>query len=1010
MRSKQLIVCDNFLSENYKVIDRIGEGGYGLVYLGEQISTGQKVAIKTLRNPQEKITQKVQLQRALFEQEIRICAEINHPNVIKLLDKGYSKMKEPYAVFEFVNGETLKRHIKKHACLSATDMGNVMGQVLEALAYLHNRGIVHRDLKPQNIMITQNGTKKHVKILDFGIGAFMQKFRFTGYGDFPVSKDRLGTPAYISPEQLRGESPTIKSDIFAWGLIVLECLTGKPVMAGRSFAEIFQKQIMPGRIPIPPFLANHALGSLLRRILEKNPANRPGNTHLLLKEFEHIDLGTLRGNLYEPGPIKEIDNDKTEINEACYYIASSQKQLTILCLKLNFFILGNDEVDLKVLDTIQKDQLSLCRDTGMKYGGWVSESYMNNLAIYFGYPRSCDTDSRKAARAALELVSSVDKRGRLLKKNGVKMTIQVALHTGPVLIQNNQTPQGIVPNAAFDLVTMAKPGNILVSSSSKKLLDSYLEFERAGGYEEKFEGEVFKLVGELRTEAMSSLCTGRSRNRLIGRKMERGIIMDKWQKTAECGSAILIKGQAGIGKSLLGNKVKNEIQAENRAVRECRCFPENRNNALYPFITMFREHWGISQIEDENKVIDTLSVILDESGCSVNESLPLLCSWMSLPLTGNFSIRYIASENQKKILFDILKKCILQIDRNNPFLLMVEDLHWGDQTSIEFIWYLLSDIDKQRYLLLMTSRPEFSFNCRIRNFTEVTLSALEEPSVKELIQYHLGENAINGSVFRYLLERSDGIPFFIEELTRMLLEHKIIKLKKNEYVFEENADIQLIPMSLQDLLNAKIDKLNNARDTAQLAAAIGREFCYDLLIRASIKDEASVQFDLNVLLQNDIVYMQRRVQNNNYIFKYALVRDAVYDTMTPGFRKKIHFSIAESLEEYFYKRIAENPIEIALHFARAESYSNAIKYGLRHVEKLVSKFQYQEALIIINEVKQWISNIENAAVEKYYRLKINNILLSVSRNADGFGTGKFVNEFGENTEFVLNHLAGTGSV
>jgi predicted ATPase len=425
---------------------------------------------------------------------------------------------------------------------------------------------------------------------------------------------------------------------------------------------------------------------------------------------------------------------------------------------------------------------------------------------------------------------------------------------------------------------------------------------------------------------------------------------------------------------------------------------------------MLKEHWGIFQIEDENKIIDTLRIILNESGCSVNESLPLLCSWMSLPLTGNFSIRYVSPENQKKILFYILKKCILQIDRDNPFLLMVEDLHWGDPTSIEFIWYLLSDIDEQRYMLLMTSRPEFSFSCGVRVFSEVTLSALGETSIKELIQYHLGKNALNGSVFRYLLERSDGIPFFIEELTRMLLEHKIIKLKKNEYVFEENADVQLIPIGLQDLLNAKIDKLNYAKDTAQLAAAIGREFCYDLLIRTSIKDKASVQFDLNVLLQNDIVYQQRRVQNNNYIFRYALIRDAVYNTMIPGFRKKIHLSIAAALEEYFYKRIAENPIEIALHFAKAENYRNAITYGLRHVEKLISEFKYKEALIVINEVKQWILKIENEEEEKYYRLKINDILLSVSRNADGFGIGKFVNEFGENTEFVLNHLAETGQL
>ncbi len=1002
MSTQQIYTNEPLVNQNYQVLEEIGEGGYGIIYKARQISTGQIVAIKALKMPQGLKKQKVKQQLARFEREAQLCAEINHPNIVKILDKGYSEQTGPYAVFEYIKGETLKAHILQNKILSATDMSILMGQVLEALAHVHKKGIVHRDLKPHNIMVTQNGTKKYIKILDFGIGTFTHDFNSFDYKSLTTTKEQLGTPSYSAPEQLRGEPATVKSDLYSWGLITIECLTGKAVMDGGSLAEVLQHQLMPAKVPIPPTIVDHPLGNLLNRILEKNPANRIGDADSVLKEFENINFNTLTGSIQE-SPVKPyILNGDTLTQSTVRNIADGiQKQLTILCLKISLTPLADQNTSLKILDTIQKDLLNHCKDTALRYGGWFSESFMNNLAIYFGYPESCDSDARRAGRTALELVTGMRKRGTLLQQQyGMNLNIQIGIHTGIVLIQNNQPPQGDVPNQAFDLIYKAAPGEVLVSASSKKLLEPFLDFEKADVNQSLLKEKTFKLIGEHRTEALYNWRSDKDPKRMIGRNIEKAVILNIWNNSENKGSAIIISGQAGIGKSRLAHEIKFEIQQQEKKVQECRCYPEHKNNALYPFLTMLRNHWGIAQSEDENKVVAIIRNELEKNGCNVNESLPMLCSWLSIPLPNEYSLSQFSPEEQKAILFKTLKKCILHIDQGSAFLLVLEDLHWLDLTSREFIDYLISDLEGQRYMLLMTTRPEFECPWKNNGLSHINLNALPESSIRLMIQEYLGKNSVEEKVVKYILNRADGIPFFIEELINMLVEQNLIVPVNKVYKLTENVDKHTIPISLQDLLNAKLDNLILAKETAQLAAAIGREFSYELLSKSSLKDEETLQNDMNLLTENDLVYHQRNVHGNIYIFKHALVRDAAYESMLPQLRKEVHSYIAEALREFFPKRIEKNPFEIACHLSEAKKFNDAIEFGLKHVEKLVSKSQNHETLAVIQKIKQWINGVEDEVEKKCFRLRLNDVLIPVYLNTEGYGTPKFVHIYKENTEAI----------
>jgi len=986
-----LLIKNQFSTiNNYRYLERIGEGGYGLVFKAEQLSTSQTVAIKTIKFKDGISKQKKNQQLARFERETKLCAEINHPNIVQLLDKGYSGNGEPYAVFEYIEGETLKEFILQNNGLLAPEMAVLMGQVLDALVCAHAKGIVHRDLKPHNIMVSKLGSKYYVKILDFGIGAFTHDFRSVDYQSLTVTQDVLGTPTYSAPEQLRGEAPTVKSDLYAWGLIVIECLTGKPVMDGGSIAEVFQQQLMPSNVPIPPAIVGHDLAHLLRRVLEKNPRNRAENVESIFKEFEQINFNTLTGNIAIQRKVTTSFEEVTIGNDMVWSgISGSRKQLTVLCLKLNVEIANDVHLDIEILDAIQKDQLNLCKDTAIRYGGHVSGTFMNNLAVYFGYPESNDTDARRAGRTALELVTEIKKRSTLmLAQHGVTLSIQIGVHTGTVLVKRNHTPEGNVPNIAFDLVHKAAPGNVLVSASSKKLLAQFLEFEKVEANDISNTTEVlkiFKLVGERQTEALSSLRPWSATREMIGRDDEQTELLKLWELANDKGNAIIINGQAGIGKSKLTHEVKKEVRSVGRVVRECRCLPEHQNNALYPFFNMLRNHWGIVGIEDKNLVIQKVKNALNNVGCTKKSSFALLCSWLSISLPEEYVISQATPEEQKKLLFHILKQCILQIDRENPFLLVVEDLHWLDPTSTEFIQYLLSDLEDNQYFLVMTTRPVFENPWKYDYLSQINLETLPKNAIQLLVEGVLGGESISNKTLNYIEKRADGIPLFIEELTSMLLEQKYIQLENKVYELVESS-IDMVPMTLQDLLNARLDRLSLAKETAQLAAAIGREFSYELLVKSSVKDEATAQSDLNLLMNSDLIYRQRRVQGENYIFRHALIRDAAYDGMTESSKKEIHSNIAITLEDSFPNQVEENPFEIARHYGSGTEYKKAIKYGAIAAKGSLDRSADFEVLEYTNLLLEWISKLDESMADYDDNLNVHCIRTNALMNKYGWST------------------------
>lgn len=951
--------------DGYELEEQLGRGGFGTVFRARQQSTGQTVAVKMLRldDTDERDRSRI---AGRFERETRLCADLDHPNIVRLLDKGRTKDNYLFAVFEYVRGETLRDLLLREGALPAQKAGNLMGQVLDGLACAHQRGIVHRDLKPSNIMITPTGTRRHVKILDFGIGTFVPDARKSDYRSLTLSRETVGTPSYSAPEQLRGEPPTVGSDLYAWGLVFIECLTGRAVMRGATLAEIFHNQLSPDDVPLPPAILGHPLADLLRRVLHKNQMERTCRADQIYSDFQKLNLGSIVGKLQREPAAVSVPGNTLEITEtfSSWPVPQTERrQISVLCCSLGLApVAGTVEPDFEALDALQRDLLSRCMDTGARYGGYAAGSLGDSVMMFFGYPQVSDNDARCAARTALEIAGQMRRRSALLaEQQNVRPEFRIGIHSGMVTTRKDFPPSGITPNIALRLQNLAPFGSILVSDETRKLLRRYIEFEPAESYMLGCAKPVqtYLLTGERQAEAFSFLHTGPVELPMVGRDMELGALLELWEKAEKKhGGAALLRGEPGIGKSRLAYEMRRLITDKGFGSIVCRFLPEHRNNALFPVLEMLKSRLRLHEASSPDEAARRLEANLKQCSCRTDWSVPILCAWLSLPLPEAFSPVPHSPERQKQILLGVVEELILGVSRDSPLLIIAEDLHWADQVSLELLNRLMTRIGGTGQFILMTARPEFLVPWETERLNTIELARISHQDSESMIRKLAGDRPVDRSALDTIFERTDGVPLFIEELVRMMLDREHLVERNGVYCMHEGFDTASVPITLQDLLNAKLGHLGPAKETAQVAAAIGREFDYSLLLRVSFRDEASLQTDLDLMAASGLVYWQRRVEGENYIFRHALIRDSAYKSMPQSARAQIHSRIAMALENDFPEKVNANPAGLAHHFAEGGIYEKAVSWGTRAANTALERSLNDEAIHHADRVLEWTGRMD----------------------------------------------------
>jgi class 3 adenylate cyclase/predicted ATPase len=582
-------------------------------------------------------------------------------------------------------------------------------------------------------------------------------------------------------------------------------------------------------------------------------------------------------------------------------------------------------------------------DTVRRFDGFVARYMGDGVLAYFGYPRAHEDDAERAIRAGLELVpavSALESRASLQTRVGIATGMVVV---GDLIGSGEAQEHGIVgetPNLAARLQGIAETNKVVICDGTRRLLGNLFELEDLGLRELKGIARPTRAWTALRASSVASRfealrATGLTA--LVGRDEESELLLRRWQraKSGE-GQVVLLSGEAGIGKSRLTAALLENLAAEPHARLRCFCSPQHTDSAFYSIIGQMERAAGLVHDDTSQARLDKLDAVLAQTSTSI-EDAALFAEMLSLPNDGRYPELELTPEQRRQRTMDALILQIQALTRSSPVLVIFEDAHWTDPTSLEALGRVVDRIATLRALLIVTFRPEFDPPWVGRSYvTALTINRLTQREVGAMIDHVVGDKVLPANIRQDIIERTDGIPLFVEEITKAVLE------ADSESAAEQGAAAVTVPglpvpPSLHASLMARLDRLGAAKEVAQIGAAIGREFSHALLAAVVRRPEADLASAIAGLVAAGLLFQQGTPPNATYLFKHALVQDAAYGTLLRKPRRTLHACIAETLEGQFADIAERQPELLARHCTEAGLVEKAAdlwgKAGQRSLER-----------------------------------------------------------------------------
>ena len=571
-------------------------------------------------------------------------------------------------------------------------------------------------------------------------------------------------------------------------------------------------------------------------------------------------------------------------------------------------------------------------ETVRRFGGYVAKHLGGGVLVYFGYPHAHEDDAERAVHAGLELVAAV---GGL--KTHAALQTRVGVATGLVVVghligsgaSQEQAIVGETPNLAARLQGIAEPNSVVVAEDTRKLLGNLFELENLGAKELKGIAGPVRAWAALRpssAEGRFEALHASGLTELVGREEELELLLRRWSRAKSGrGQVVLLSGEAGIGKSRLTAALLECLASEPYTRLRNFCSPQHSESALYPSIRQIERAAGFTQDDTPQAKLDKLDALLAQSSTSAPDAA-LLAEMLSLPNDGRYPALELTPQLRRQETLEALILQVVALSRQNPVLMIFEDAHWIDPTSLELFDRMVDKIPSLRGLLIVTFRPEFEPPWIGRPYvTALTINRLAQREIEAMIDHVVGNKLIPASVRLDIIERTDGIPLFVEEMTKAVLE-----AGSEEEAQRTAATVPFtalaVPASLHASLMARLDRLGPAKEAAQIGAVIGREFSYALLAAVTHKAEAELQTALDRLMAAGLLFRQGAPPHATYLFKHALVRDAAYGTLLREPRHALHASVAETLENQFAEIAQSQPELLAHHFTQAGMTEAAIEW------------------------------------------------------------------------------------
>jgi predicted ATPase/class 3 adenylate cyclase len=589
--------------------------------------------------------------------------------------------------------------------------------------------------------------------------------------------------------------------------------------------------------------------------------------------------------------------------------------------------------------------------TVQRFGGFVAKYMGDGVLVYFGYPLAHEDDVERAVRAGLELIQAV---GGL--KSRAPLQTRVGIGTGLVVVGHligsgaaqEQAVVGETPNLAARLQAVATPGTIAIDQTTRRLLGGLFEYRDLGGIEAKgFANRVsaYEVVRpsmvESRFEALRTATTP-----LVGRDEEVDLLLRRWgQAKRGEGCVVLISGEPGIGKSRIAQTVVERISAEPHTRLRYFCSPHHQDSALYPSIAQLERAAGFRREDTAEQRLAKLEAVLAQGTNDLSEAVPLLADLVSIPTGDRYTPLNLTPQKRKEKTLHALMAQLEGLAARQPVLIVWEDLHWSDPTTRESLDLLVDRVPMLRVLVILTFRPEFTPPWIGRpHVTMLTLNRLPRRQGAEMIAYVTGGKALPKEILDQIVDRTDGVPLFIEELTKTVVESGIVTEAGDHYALAGSMAPLAIPTSLNASLLARLDRLAPTREVAQIGAVLGRSFSYGLISAVAGMPQQKLEEALDQLASAELIFWRGTPPDAEYTFKHALVRDAAYSTLLRSNRQLLHARIAEVVEQRFPELTAREPELLAHHFTEARQIERAIDYWLKAGERAAERSANLEAI------------------------------------------------------------------
>jgi len=680
-----------------------------------------------------------------------------------------------------------------------------------------------------------------------------------------------------------------------------------------------------------------------------------------------------------PAPVAEVNLGGTTPTRETPAASAERRQLTVMFCDLVGSTALSARLDPEDLRGIITAYHRCCAELVERNGGFVAKFMGDGVLTYFGYPKAHEHDAERAVRAGLNLVEAVPK---LATNAGSPLQVRVGIATGLVVVGDligagaaqEQAVVGETPNLAARLQSLAEPGAVVIARSTRRLTGGLYEYRDLGtvalkGFAENL--PAFQVLGpsavESRFEAMRTATTP-----LVGREEEIDLLMRRWEQAKRGdGQVVLISGEPGIGKSRIGQTVLERLGNEPHTRLRFFCSPHHQDTALYPTITHLERAAGFQREDTDDRRLAKLEALLAEATNDLNTAAPLLAALISIPTGGRYRPLNLSPQKQRERTLYALLAQVEGLSARKPVFIVFEDVHWSDPTTRELLDLIVERVTTLPVLLMLTFRPEFHPLWVGRpQVTLLSLSRLPHRQRVEMIACLTGGKALPKEIADQIIDRTDGVPLFIEELTKVVLESGLLADAGDRYTAKGPVQPLAIPATLNASLLARLDRLAPTREVAQIGAALGRAFSYELISAVAPVSRQTLDEALAQLVRAELVFHRGTPPDTQYTFKHALVQDAAYGTLLRDRRQQLHGRIIATLERQFPEIVETQPERMARHCAEAGLAEKAIGYWLKTGQRAVARSAMTEAVAQLQKGLDLLDSLPDSPWRRQHELDL----------------------------------------